>query len=326
MDSNNLFRWATSELSQDAFICWLMSFAMKENHGKNPALESCAMDLIHRIPGLETASEISYIERQSYNIDVLLTVGDYYVIIEDKTFTGTRKGQISGYKQALMSYTDTPPEKIKSVLYTISIQPQPEQDIDCVFTLEKLIEIMLPYKSSSKSDVFSYYVEHLVETAEEILKFGKCPIGEWYGETYKAFFEHLKKEGLVPANSEYQYVANPNGGFIGLWWDFHGREIDPDGRCIDQIYMQIAKNSHAENLVSVRISVPSGEYDVGEVRAARQKIFEYFSQRIEGLQKRWHWGNSMAVCYIVYDETNYREQITKMQKVFDDMLKELRLP
>ena len=88
------------------------------------------MDLIYRIPGLETASEISYIERQSYYIDVLLTVGDCYVIIEDKTFTGTREGQISSYKQMLMNYTNTSPEKIKSVLYTISIQPKPEQGID----------------------------------------------------------------------------------------------------------------------------------------------------------------------------------------------------
>ena len=155
---------------------------------------------------------------------------------------------------------------------------------------------MLPYKSASNSDVFSYYVEH------------------------------LKKEGLVSANSEYQYVANLNGGFIGLWWDFHGREIDPDGSCINEVYMQIAKNSASENLVSVRISVPEGEYDKEKVITARQKIFDYFNERVEGLQKRWHWGSSMAVCYIVYDEKNYREQITKMQVVFDDMLKELRLP
>ena len=33
----------------------------------------------------------------------------------------------------------------------------------------------------------------------------------------------------------------------------------------------------------------------------------------------------MAVCYVIYDEKNYREQITKMQRVFDEMLKELRL-
>ena len=33
----------------------------------------------------------------------------------------------------------------------------------------------------------------------------------------------------------------------------------------------------------------------------------------------------MTVGYVEYNEKNYREQITVMQKVFDDMNKELRL-
>lgn len=326
MDNTNLFRWATSELSQDAFICWLMSFALKENHGKNKALEDCALELLHKIPGLENASEVSDIERQSYYIDVLLTVGDYYVIIEDKTFTGVRKGQVSSYRQALMNDTDTSPEKIKTALYTISIQPQTDEDIDCVFTLEKLLEVMRTYKSTSNSDIFSCYVEYLEEVARG-LQFDKLPISEWHGETYKAFFEHLRKEGLISEDYEYNYVSNPSGGFMGVWWDFRNKEIDPSGTYIKHVYMQIGKNSKSENLVSVRISVPDGEYDKEKTGIARQKIYDYFYQSLVGaeLQKWWHWGNSMAVCYIIYDEKNYREQITKMQKVFDDMLKELRL-
>lgn len=320
MDNTNIFRWATSELSQDAFICWLMSFALKENHGKNKALEDCALDLLHKIPGLENASEISNIDRQSYYVDVLLTVGDHYVIVEDKAFTGIREGQIPGYKQALINDTGTRPEKIKTVLYTISIQPQLGEDVDCIFTLEKLLEIMRPYKSTSNSDVFSYYVEYLEELAKG-LQFDKLPISEWYGETYKAFFEHLKKEGLLSEDCWYEYVPNPRGGFMGAWWDFHSVEIDPSGSYLKHVYMQIAGS-----IISVRIAVPDGEYDEEKVRLARQKIYDYFQSNIAEIQKRWHWGNSMAVCYITYDERNYREQITKIQKVFDKMLKELRLP
>lgn len=40
MKETNLFNWATSELSQDAAICWLLSFA--KNPGINPQLEACA--------------------------------------------------------------------------------------------------------------------------------------------------------------------------------------------------------------------------------------------------------------------------------------------
>lgn len=323
MNGTNLFSWATSELSQDAFICWLMSFAMKENHGKNPALESCAMDLLHRIPGLETASEVLCVKRQVYHIDVLLKVGDFYVIIEDKTFTGTREDQILRYKEALKSLEDIPPEKIKTVLYTLLIQPP--QDVDCIFKLETLLEIMRPYKSSSNSDVFSYYVEHLEKTADDT-DFTKHPISEWCGATYRAFFEHLRKEGLVSEDYEYGYVSNYGGGFTGVWWDFHGRKIDPPESYIEEVYMQIQKNSHGEDIVCVKINLPDGENDREKFKHARQKIFEYFLC-IDGLQRRWSGkGKTETVCYITYDEKNYREQITKMQRVFDEMLKELRLP
>lgn len=39
LSSNNLFGYATNELSQDAFICWLLSFAMEENWNIDPQLK-----------------------------------------------------------------------------------------------------------------------------------------------------------------------------------------------------------------------------------------------------------------------------------------------
>ena len=47
--SNNLFNYATSELSQDAFICYLMSFLLEENIKKNKMLNMCAVDLINEM-------------------------------------------------------------------------------------------------------------------------------------------------------------------------------------------------------------------------------------------------------------------------------------
>ena len=57
----NLFHYATSELSQDAFICWLLAHGMKEHQTEDPLLCACALDFIHRVPGLEHATEIKEI-------------------------------------------------------------------------------------------------------------------------------------------------------------------------------------------------------------------------------------------------------------------------
>lgn len=43
---NNLFNYATSELSQDAFICWLLSFAKQES--KDEKLKEVAQALIRK--------------------------------------------------------------------------------------------------------------------------------------------------------------------------------------------------------------------------------------------------------------------------------------
>ncbi|MBQ7562318.1 MAG: PD-(D/E)XK nuclease family protein [Synergistaceae bacterium] len=319
MDSTNLFKYATKELSQDAFICWLMSFALKENHGKNPALESCALDLLHKIPGLETAKEISCIERQSYNIDVLLTVGDNYVIIEDKVYNDTYEGQIPGYKQKLVN-ADIDPEKIICVLYKIYDQPQPEQYVDYEFNREKLLQIMRPYKSTSSSDIFNYYVDYL-EYIDQFAQFDKYPISEWSSEAYKKFFTSLKNEKILPQDRNFYYVNNYSGGFWGFSWDFCN-DIDPSGTIFDSIYMQIENN-----IIAVKICAdPIENFDAQKIQDARWEIFNYFSSRIDGFMKKvFRLGNYMTVGYLEYNEKNYREQISKIQKVFDEMRKELRL-
>ena len=40
---NNLFTYATKELSQDAFLCWLASYAL-EDAEPDDALRSCARE------------------------------------------------------------------------------------------------------------------------------------------------------------------------------------------------------------------------------------------------------------------------------------------
>lgn len=42
---NNLFNYATSELSQDAFLCWLASYAL-EDAEPDDTLRSCAREML----------------------------------------------------------------------------------------------------------------------------------------------------------------------------------------------------------------------------------------------------------------------------------------
>src|ERR1700675_3111201 len=91
VDMPNLFSFATSELSQDAFICWLASWAKPELRESHPALHATAISFLNRLLEIGNGPKMSeyrsiQVHRQWNNIDVLLVLnGDTAIIVEDKT-------------------------------------------------------------------------------------------------------------------------------------------------------------------------------------------------------------------------------------------------
>ena len=140
LSKNNLFAYATSELSQDAFIAWLMSFAMKEFEGKDVLLTKCAREVIKIFyPAMKADECVTDIRKQYLNIDILVKIGDKCVIIEDKTFTGTHGDQINRYKEALIK-EGVAEENIICVYYKTGNQARQEPHAINIFR-PQLLEI-----------------------------------------------------------------------------------------------------------------------------------------------------------------------------------------
>lgn len=94
----NIFDYATSELSQDAFICYLMCFGKKECFG------SKEYDLAHIfLKKIGINEDINDIEKQDNNIDVLIKTNNYAIIIEDKIHSKENNKQIKRYYEDLIS-------------------------------------------------------------------------------------------------------------------------------------------------------------------------------------------------------------------------------
>lgn len=103
---NNIFEYATGELSQDAFICWCANWF---NDGSKPRLQEMSVELMKHFAGVDEIKSVSicrqfsqdvYIEAQKYalKIDVLIIVNDSIaVIVEDKTYTSEHDNQIQRY-------------------------------------------------------------------------------------------------------------------------------------------------------------------------------------------------------------------------------------
>lgn len=103
---NNIFNFATNELSQDAFICWCLNWINMPVRDDNASGRQFGARFLSRL--LHEAYDVSkvnqvYIFRQLLNIDVLVLVPELQValIIEDKTSSQEHGNQINRYKYLL---------------------------------------------------------------------------------------------------------------------------------------------------------------------------------------------------------------------------------
>ena len=98
----NLFDYATSELSQDAFLAWFCRWA-DDSMNEDKELQACARSFLKKYislqqPDYEETIRSVDVDKQYEHIDVLLTINDELrVIIEDKVHTYTHDNQLRRY-------------------------------------------------------------------------------------------------------------------------------------------------------------------------------------------------------------------------------------
>ena len=100
MEANNLFLFATKELSQDAIICWCLNWI----HYPDSKLYPMAIDLFKLLgqDGIACNQKIT-IRKQVKKIDILVLFHDKnkILIIEDKTFSSEHSKQLDRYKDII---------------------------------------------------------------------------------------------------------------------------------------------------------------------------------------------------------------------------------
>lgn len=324
--NNNLFKYATSELSQDAFICWLLSHATKECWDDDSNIRNCALALLKEILNVKSVENIenlhiSRLEKQYKNIDVLFQVDKYYVIVEDKTFTGTHDDQVNRYKKTLID-EGVPEENIICVYYKIDIQPDPEKDVDIEFTRESILQIFEPFKNIITNSIFVDYVEYLEVLEWESKAYERLPISEWNSNAYKGFFKHLGETILKDESKSWGYVANPMGGFMGLWWfdilnDNDYSKLGYDKEYLSELYLQIE-----DNIIAVKYTINKQDTtDMNVVSNIRWKLYDYFHNEIgESFKKKpFRPGKYMTIGYVEYDENNYKKIFEMMKQLMKEL-------
>ena len=318
MTKNNLFEFATSELSQDAFICWLLNFAHKDHLDEDRYLTECAKKLLQKMVPEETDHVVTDIQRQYKNIDVLLEVNKkYQVIIEDKTFSNVHDDQINKYEKILESEGK---QNIKCVYYKIVEQAHDEEKAINI-KRKDLLDIFSEYVNKTENVIFKDYYDYLLLIEADVNSYKNSEIQTWrkkYDHAYKGFFTHLvqnniiqiKEDDVINGKYNWGYVANPNGGIWFLWWFSIKSECLNScnllEKYIDELYLEIE-----DNQIVIKMT---GDFQDGQ--DVRWSLYNFCKNTVTEFKKKtFRKGKHMTVGYVDFDETNYYEKIKMMENL-----------
>jgi len=227
MNKPNLFSYATSELSQDAFICWLLSWASPEYKNSDNDLHECAAGFItlffdkHQLKSPETIEQVE-IRKQDKNIDVLCIINSKYpIIIEDKTGTKHHSNQLARYIEEIKG-RDFDDDNIIPIYYKTEDQgnySSVKKNGYHLLLREEIVDVLNKYRGANS--ILLDYRNHLQSISDKVESYKSKEITGWGWYSWVGFYRELQKQ---LGGGNWDYVANPNGGFLGFWWHFQGSD------------------------------------------------------------------------------------------------------
>jgi hypothetical protein len=227
MTKPNLFTYATSELSQDAFICWLLSWAKPEYKNIDANLHQCGVDLIKTFfvmhgksfPAVITSIEV---KKQDEHIDVLCIVnGEFPIIIEDKTQTKNSDHQLATYLSRIESRTyqkeNIIPIYFKTYDQSNYIDVVEKNKYQVFSRLDFLSILNKGTERGIDNAIFQDFRSHLQKIEDRVQSYLTHEMNNWSSASWVGFFMTLQKE---LDTGTWGKVNNATGGFMGFWWRY----------------------------------------------------------------------------------------------------------
>ena len=236
----NLFHYATSELSQDAMICWLIAWAGQDGTDGDRELRRCARRFVEALLNHKRDERDGWvrlgdnvtteIRRQDNKIDVLARINRQHILlIEDKTETGPHGDQLPrGYKAVVDGETDfkkVDKEYVRPIFFKRGNQSLADDDEveKCGYkTLGRsdLLRMLKAYKGDNQ--ILRDFREYLAQIEENTEDYRKWSQDERRADNraWEGLYGRLEGE-LRCRNDQWMnwgYVPNPSGGFMGFWW------------------------------------------------------------------------------------------------------------
>ncbi|MFW6002506.1 MAG: PD-(D/E)XK nuclease family protein [archaeon] len=256
----NIFTYATKELSQDAFLLWLLNNWNSEEKDLRIACATFVCSMI----GIDynEAIHISTLETQAQNhgIDILVNcVVDnikYVIAIEDKTISHEHGNQLKKYKDVVSKKFTEDYQKV-FIFYKTSLMT--DQEINCVtksdwkvYDIKEIHKLFKNITANVKNYLLRSYIEYIKETHETLTKNLSNNINEWDMKNWYNFaFNHrwnLQKN-----------IELMSGNYRNLYYCL---QFNLKGQWQSLPYLEIRSRDFKHNKLNIRILLYGLDEDV----------------------------------------------------------------
>jgi hypothetical protein len=269
----NLFRFAPRELSQDAFIAWLASWACPSQAHENRPLHQTGQKLLEALfacHGVAAPAGPTIVRArcQVDRIDVLIEIDTTYaILIEDKLYSAEHSDQLRRYATRLTAEKAKTECTVLPIYFKTGDQSNLRAVFDSgyrVFDRQAFLRVLeFGMAQGVTSDIFRDYYTWLQSLEDAVEAFRVTPLSVWTAAQWTGFFKALQATGVF-SGCGWDYVPNRQGGFMGFWWG--NLKIAPD--C--HLYLQLE-----EQKLCFKIAVPETMAD-----ADRRALQSAWNQRI----------------------------------------------
>jgi hypothetical protein len=275
---DNIFEYATSEFSNDAFLCWLFSISKNDNLNINSIDYRVSQGYLNNFCKYKGKIIINEngIKRQEGKIDILIEGkydnGEEFILaIENKTTSKEHSDQLKRYKNYINEkYKHIKKNKRHFIYYKTTIQSNTDDIIKeeySIFQINEIFKLLSAYEAGkSKNDILRNYFEFIEKEVELYDNFKKLNINEWDDKAFQGFFNYLLpklKRNKNISNHGFGYHDNPNGGHWSLWFGDDRKIKNKNGEKIGFHLNLETANSNVKKDWSCRLIIRANERNDG---------------------------------------------------------------
>lgn len=219
----NLFNFATNELSQDAFFCWLISWSsesFKESHPNMYERSRAFLEkvLSPKIPISTLVIQTIKIKKQYKKIDFIVIINDSVVILfEDKIGTKNHSGQLKRYSDIVAKEFKNH-TIIKIYLKSDYTWKAEERDVKKQgYKVINIKEIHSSLISHSKNDIYEDFIHSIQSKMNNFTAYKTKPKKEWFLSQWFGFYHALSESNKLNYVNFGKFHSGNTHWFIVSW-------------------------------------------------------------------------------------------------------------